>query len=147
MVDLAETSDLIDEATTRYDNDNTLQYNIDVESQERIDADAYAKTYIDTLADFNGLSKMNLITWSELKNIRDTSMLVRGQQYRITDYECTIQARHTKCRSCFDIMLLLTMLINLMRMQELVYTEGDIFCKSVTSHSLKGKYIQKYIII
>ena len=67
LVDLAKTSDLIDESTTRYNNDNTLQYNIDVESQERIDADAYTKTYIDTLADFNGLSKMNLITWSELK--------------------------------------------------------------------------------
>jgi hypothetical protein len=46
------------------------------------------------------------ITYSELKALRDTSTLVPGMQYRITDYECTTSAENTSVGGhAFDIIV------------------------------------------
>ena len=46
------------------------------------------------------------ITYSELKALRDTSALVPGMQYRITDYECTTSAENTSVGGhAFDIIV------------------------------------------
>lgn len=46
------------------------------------------------------------ITYSELKALKDTSALVPGMQYRITDYECTTSAENTSVGGhAFDIIV------------------------------------------
>lgn len=51
------------------------------------------------------------ITWSALKSLRDNAQLIPGMQYRITDYECVINASLTSATSAnhrFDIIVLAT---------------------------------------
>ena len=46
------------------------------------------------------------ITWESLKNLRDNSLLTPGQQYRITDYECTTVQENTQSAGHpFDIIV------------------------------------------
>ncbi len=46
------------------------------------------------------------ITYAELKNLRDTSALIPGMQYRITDYECTTTQTDTSVAgNVFDIIV------------------------------------------
>ena len=47
-----------------------------------------------------------LITWSELKSLRNDGRLVPGQKYRITDYQCTTTQKGTKSAGHqFDIIV------------------------------------------
>ena len=49
------------------------------------------------------------ITYSDLKALRDTSKLVPGKQYRITDYQCTTVQENTKSAGHpFDIIVTAT---------------------------------------
>ena len=50
--------------------------------------------------------KVILTTYAELKNLRDHAQLVPGQQYRITDYECTTSQPDTRSAGHqFDIIV------------------------------------------
>ena len=49
---------------------------------------------------------LNVLTYSELKSLRDTGKLVAGTQYRITDYTCTTAQANTKSAGhIFDIIV------------------------------------------
>ena len=51
-------------------------------------------------------SMCKLITWSELKTLRNYGQLVPGQKYRITDYQCTTTQKGTKSAGHqFDIIV------------------------------------------
>ena len=51
-------------------------------------------------------SMCKLITWSELKSLRNNGRLVPGQKYRITDYQCTTTQKGTKSAGHqFDIIV------------------------------------------
>ena len=51
-------------------------------------------------------SMCKLITWSELKSLRNDGRLVPGQKYRITDYQCTTTQKGTKSAGHqFDIIV------------------------------------------
>ena len=60
---------------------------------------------------FNAISGMSKslisITYNELKELRDNGKLIPGQQYRITDYECTTSQFETKSAGHkFDIIVI-----------------------------------------
>ena len=55
----------------------------------------------------SGSALMQEITWSELKDLRDSSQLIQGQFYRITDYTCTTITTNTSSAGhVFDIIVL-----------------------------------------
>ena len=57
------------------------------------------------LAD-NALEDITSITWDELKTLRDSSKLIPGHQYRITDYQCTTTQEDTRSTGHqFDIIV------------------------------------------
>ena len=57
------------------------------------------------LAD-NVLEDVTLITWQELKTLRNNSELIPGHQYRITDYQCTTTQQNTQSAGHqFDIIV------------------------------------------
>lgn len=54
----------------------------------------------------NVTQSMIEVTYEELKSLRDNSKLIAGQQYRITDYECTTSEKDTKSAGHrFDIIV------------------------------------------
>ena len=110
--------DLSDYAKTTY-----VDTQINVESTARTEEDAKLQTQINSKQDTltagenikienNVISSISVAkislntTWSELKDMRDNSQLVAGQQYRITDYTCTTTDVTTKSAGhAFDIIV------------------------------------------
>ena len=60
----------------------------------------------DTPVEPIAIELMQIVTWQELKNLRDEGKLVPGQSYRITDYECSTAQDNTKAlHHKFDIIV------------------------------------------
>ena len=85
---------------------NITQYRWYV-SKNRVYTDDIADNAVtvDKLAD-NVLEDVTSITWDELKTLRDSSKLIPGHQYRITDYQCTTTQENTQSAGHqFDIIV------------------------------------------
>lgn len=69
---------------------------------------SYPLSYLMSASNREYLStrQMQNITWSELKSLRDNSILVPGVQYRIIDYDCTTTEAYTQSAGHpFDIIV------------------------------------------
>ena len=93
------------EATARTQADSELQSKINTK-QDTLTAGENIKIENNVISSIS-VAKISLnTTWSELKDMRDNSRLVAGQQYRITDYTCTTTQAATKSAGhVFDIIV------------------------------------------
>ena len=94
-----------DEATARTQADTELTSKIN-SKQDTLTAGENIKIENNVISAIS-VAKISLnTTWSELKDMRDNSQLVAGQQYRITDYTCTTTTTGTKSAGhVFDIIV------------------------------------------
>ena len=68
------------------------------------------------------------VTWEELKDLRDSSQLIPGQFYRITDYECTTSQENTRSAGHkFDIIVQALSANTLSENVSADYHEGDTY--------------------
>ena len=93
------------ESTARTEEDAKLQTQIN-SKQDTLTAGENIKIENNVISAIS-VAKISLnTTWSELKDMRDNSQLVAGQQYRITDYTCTTTKAATKSAGhVFDIIV------------------------------------------
>ena len=83
------------------------------------------------------------VTYEELKNLKDTSGLIPGMQYRLTDYECTV-TNESNARAIntghFDIILVADDETTLNENVRFTYHEGDTYFADSDLSAWKGKY-------
>ena len=73
------------------------------------------------------------ITWSDLVSLRDSNMLIAGQQYRITDYTCTtVQADSRSEGNDFDIIVVADSVNKLNETARAIRRAGDTYFPSDT---------------
>jgi hypothetical protein len=88
-----------------------------------------------------GGSPLLAITYDELKTLRDNSNLVVGQQYRITDYQCTTVEPNTKSGNHqFDIIVVADSTNTLNENARAVQHEGDTYFAESNLSAWELKY-------
>ena len=76
---------------------------------------------------------MAYVTWAELKELRDSSQLVPGRFYRITDYQCTTIQENTRAMDHqFDIIVQALSENELSENASADYHEGDTYFSKTT---------------
>lgn len=81
------------------------------------------------------------ITYSELKNLRDTSSLVPGMQYRIRDYQCTtVQANTQSAGHAFDIIVTADSETKLNENAKAAHHDGDTYFANCNLETWELKY-------
>ena len=89
----------------------TIKESIIAEKQDKLTAGENIKIENNVISAIGGgttdaTELLVKITWQELRSLRDNSLLVAGQQYRITDYICsTTQAGTKTAGHVFDIIV------------------------------------------
>ena len=84
---------------------NNVKNIIDTDKIETNNAITNLDTRVDTVEDALA-NQIISITYTELKTLRDSGQLVPGQQYRITDYQCTTTTTGTTSAGhVFDIIV------------------------------------------
>ena len=97
------------------------------------------KDILFTLDDIAATAKR--VTWSELKNLRDTSGLTDGVNYRITDYACTTtQADTRSAEHQFDIIVVADDNHTLNENARAALHEGDTYFSNCKLSTWKLKY-------
>lgn len=105
-------------------------------------ASYYTKTESDTrFATKNEALKMVELTWAELKALRDNNQLVKGMQYRITDFvTTTAQARTQSANHPFDIIVVADDVNKLNENARAINHAGDTYFANSKLSSWKIKY-------
>ena len=86
-------------------------------------------------------SNLKNVTYSELKNLRDNSTLIPGQQYRITDYvTTTTQADTQSANHAFDIIVTATDVNTLNENAKVIKHEGDTYFANANLNAWEIKY-------
>ena len=84
---------------------------------------------------------MTSITYSDLKALRDSSSLVPGMQYRITDYECTTTQSDTSVAGhAFDIIVTADSSTVLNENARATWHEGDAYFQNCRLYEWQLKY-------
>ena len=84
---------------------------------------------------------MTNVTYSELKALRDSSSLVPGMQYRITDYRCTtIQANTQSAGNAFDIIVTADSSTELNENARAAHHTGDTYFQNCKLEAWQLKY-------
>lgn len=84
---------------------------------------------------------MTSVTYAELKTLRDSSSLVPGMRYRITDYECiTTQSDTSVAGHIFDIIVTADSSIALNENAKATWHEGDTYFQNADLDSWQLKY-------
>ena len=87
------------------------------------------------------VDSMISITYANLKNLRDTSTLIPGMQYRITDYECTTaQADTSIAGHVFDIIVTADSETELNENARAAYHSGDTYFQTCDLDAWELKY-------
>lgn len=96
---------------------------------------------VNTLSRSGGGPNLIATTWAELKDLRDSSGLVPGRWYRITDYECTtVQPGSRSAGHPFDILVLATSASQLSELARAIRHEGDEYFKNCNLDAWKVWY-------
>lgn len=86
-------------------------------------------------------SPMTEITWSALKTLRDSSQLVPGREYRITDYACTTTQSNTQSAGhAFDIIVVADAVNKLNENARAIQHAGDTYFASSNLAAWRLKY-------
>lgn len=101
-----------------------------------------ASTLQEVINDGGGVADlMTSVTYTELKALRDSSSLVPGMQYRITDYECTTTQSDTSVAGhAFDIIVTADSSIVLNENAKATWHEGDTYFAESDLDAWKLKY-------
>ena len=84
---------------------------------------------------------MTNVTYSELKTLRDSSSLVPGMQYRITDYECTTtQANTQSAGNAFDVIVTADSSTELNENARAAHHGGDTYFENCKLEAWELKY-------
>lgn len=95
------------------------------------------KTYVDGII----TTPLIEVTWQELKDLRDSSALVPGQQYRITDYvTTTVQEKTRSAGHQFDIIVVADDVNKLNENARAVQHEGDTYFANSKLEAWQLKY-------
>lgn len=86
-------------------------------------------------------SNLKKVTYSELKNLRDNSTLIPGQQYRITDYVTTTTQQNTQSANhAFDVIVTATDVNTLNENAKVIKHEGDTYFANANLNAWEIKY-------